>query len=62
MSENVVQHGAFGQPICEGLAGYHVEPSRFAFSIGVWDAAFFEAFRNLIPGSILKRGAMHLML
>ena len=33
MAENVVQHSAFDGSGSEGLAGYHVGPRRFAFSI-----------------------------
>lgn len=46
MSENVAQHGAFGQSLCEGLSAYHVEPGKFAFSVGDLGCGFLRSLQE----------------
>ncbi len=56
MAENVVQHGAFGLSMCEGLAGYHVEPGRFAFSIGDFGCGYLRSLQESDSWKHLEKG------
>lgn len=46
MAENVTQHGGFGDGPAEGLAGYHVDSGRFAFSIGDLGCGFLRSLQE----------------
>lgn len=46
MAENVVQHSGFDASGSEGLAGYHVGPRQFAFSICDLGRGFLRSLRE----------------
>ena len=56
MSENVAQHGAFGQSFCEGISAYHVEPGKFAFSVGDLGCGFLRSLQVSDSWKHIQRG------
>jgi hypothetical protein len=56
MSENVTQHATFENAFCEGLAAYHVEPGRFAFSVGDLGCGFLRSLQESDSWRHLQRG------
>jgi len=54
MAENVTQHGNCKNGLVEGLAGYHVEPGRFSFSVGDLGRGFLRSLQESSSWSQLE--------